>query len=460
MARHSCDPEVIIELVDIIAYGKPRSEDEESSVDTSVEEVVSTSGPSALAEERAGDSGEAGTGAVVDEDAVPEAYETASEYGMERYPGWIAYRSDESETMLIDPVSGDEGDRPSGTDGTGTASGVDAVSNEREEADDAAGRTMSAAVQADDGDLADDVVGIADPSRASVVQSVDELLASSDVPKTEESDASEQRAEEPSGEELMTETPGAASAPDARPVSVSEPVAPEFAVEDVPARGMPCLDAVAAGLSGRIEAAEAAETLNEEEISPAAAVGAKRAGGPESRIEGLERRLTLLEKDVAVLAARIETLEALVSAGDAALEVQTAQSEPDGGAVGGENLPGESDMLASLASLRVRVEALEALPRPDEESIARDVLGTVRVELDRFTAEQSASIVKILSEMQRRVRELEMRPAPQLILPELPDVEGVVETVLERLRGELDSTVAAAAARVLREEIAALRNTR
>lgn len=454
MARHSCDSEVIIELVDIIAYGKPRSEDEESSVDTSVEEVVSTSGPSALAEERAGDSGEAGTGAVVDEDAVPEAYETASEYGMERYPGWIAYRSDESETMLIDPVSGDEGDRPSGTDGTGTASGVDAVSNEREEAGDAAGRTMSAAVQADD------VVGIADPSRASVVQSVDELLASSDVPKTEESDASEQRAEEPSGEELMTETPGAASAPDARPVSVSEPVAPEFAVEDVPARGMPCLDAVAAGLSGRIEAAEAAETLNEEEISPAAAVGAKRAGGPESRIEGLERRLTLLEKDVAVLAARIETLEALVSAGDAALEVQTAQSEPDGGAVGGENLPGESDMLASLASLRVRVEALEALPRPDEESIARDVLGTVRVELDRFTAEQSASIVKILSEMQRRVRELEMRPAPQLILPELPDVEGVVETVLERLRGELDSTVAAAAARVLREEIAALRNTR
>lgn len=88
------------------------------------------------------------------------------------------------------------------------------------------GRTMSAVVQADDGDLADDVVGIADPSRASVVQSVDELLASSDVPKTEESDASEQRAEEPSGEELMTETPGAASAPDARPVSVSEPVAP------------------------------------------------------------------------------------------------------------------------------------------------------------------------------------------------------------------------------------------
>ena len=58
--------------------------------------------------------------------------------------------------------------------------------------------------------------------------------------------------------------------------------------------------------------------------------------------------------------------------------------------------------------------------------------------------------------MKRRVTELEERPLPELILPELPDTERVTAEVLERIRGELDRVASESAARVLREEIVAL----
>lgn len=111
----------------------------------------------------------------------------------------------------------------------------------------------------------------------------------------------------------------------------------------------------------------------------------------------------------------------------------------------------------ALESLQDRVALLERRPAltPDVAGIAQDVLALVRVDMEKAAEEQEAAR-RMLEDMQRRVQELEKRPLPQLILPELPDAEAIAADVMSRIRADLDRITAETAARVLREEIARL----
>ena len=371
MARHSLESEVVIDLVDIVSRGRPPAGEAGPSIAAPVDAERSVGMISAVQQETpVSPRAESDTEAM-----VSEPYETASEYGMESYPGWIAYRSEESETMLVDPIP----EEPS-------RQGTEMVDP------DTLGKH-----------------GIAEQNTVS------------DTTKAETGRG-------------RAFSPGRMEGADV--------CAEEGGPEDK-------------------------ETgFREEPLSQVAPV-LPNCTGIETRLASLERRMTLVEANVATLASRIEILETereSVPAEEAAVPTghdDLAVSENTGNAVDEPgSLAGHAYILDTLASLGDRVTALEALPPcPDKASVVQEVLDVTRREIDSYTSEQTASITKILSEMQRRIRELEMRPAPQLILPELPDAEGIVETVLERLRGELDSTVATVAARVLREEIAALRKT-
>lgn len=92
---------------------------------------------------------------------------------------------------------------------------------------------------------------------------------------------------------------------------------------------------------------------------------------------------------------------------------------------------------------------------PDAAGIVQDVLALVRVDMEKASEEHEAS-VRALEQLERRVQELENRPLPQLILPDLPDTEAITADVMSRIQNELDRIAAEAAARVLREEIAGL----
>lgn len=92
---------------------------------------------------------------------------------------------------------------------------------------------------------------------------------------------------------------------------------------------------------------------------------------------------------------------------------------------------------------------------PDAAGIVQDVLALVRVDMEKASEEQEAS-ARALEQLERRVQELESRPLPQLILPDLPDTEAITADVMSRIQNELDRIAAEAAARVLREEIAGL----
>lgn len=111
----------------------------------------------------------------------------------------------------------------------------------------------------------------------------------------------------------------------------------------------------------------------------------------------------------------------------------------------------------ALESLQERVALLERRPAlsPDVAGIAQDVLALVRVDMEKAAEEQEAAH-RMLEDMQRRVQELEKRPLPQLILPELPDAEAIAADVMSRIRADFDRITAETAARVLREEIARL----
>lgn len=111
----------------------------------------------------------------------------------------------------------------------------------------------------------------------------------------------------------------------------------------------------------------------------------------------------------------------------------------------------------ALESLQGRVALLERRPAltPDVAGIAQDVLALVRVDMEKAAEEQEAAR-RMLEDVQRRVQELEKRPLPQLILPELPDAEAIAADVMSRIRADLDRITAETAARVLREEIARL----
>ncbi len=101
MAHQSPEAETIIDLVDIIAYGDPCLTTGEEYAGSAAADPVQE-GPSA--EQTVPLPSEAAPAAADRESALPEPYETASEYGMKDYPGWIAYRTEESETMLVDPI--------------------------------------------------------------------------------------------------------------------------------------------------------------------------------------------------------------------------------------------------------------------------------------------------------------------------------------------------------------------
>ena len=70
--------------------------------------------------------------------------------------------------------------------------------------------------------------------------------------------------------------------------------------------------------------------------------------------------------------------------------------------------------------------------------------------------EEQETTARVLEQLQRRVQDLESRPLPQLILPDLPDAEAITADVMSRVRAEIDRIAAESAARVLREEIANL----
>ena len=108
-------------------------------------------------------------------------------------------------------------------------------------------------------------------------------------------------------------------------------------------------------------------------------------------------------------------------------------------------------------SLERRLALLESRPvqAPDAAGIVQDVLALVRVDMEKASEEQEAS-ARALEQLERRVQELESRPLPQLILPDLPDTEAITADVMSRIQNELDRIAAEAAARVLREEIAGL----
>lgn len=112
----------------------------------------------------------------------------------------------------------------------------------------------------------------------------------------------------------------------------------------------------------------------------------------------------------------------------------------------------------ALESLEGRVSVLEKRPvlaAPDAAGIAQDVLALVRVDMEKACEEQETT-ARVLEQLQRRVQDLESRPLPQLILPDLPDAEAITADVMSRVRAEIDRIAAESAARVLREEIANL----
>ncbi len=111
----------------------------------------------------------------------------------------------------------------------------------------------------------------------------------------------------------------------------------------------------------------------------------------------------------------------------------------------------------ALESLERRLALLESRPvqASDAAGIAQDVLALVRVDMEKASEEHEAS-ARVLEQLERRVQDLENRPLPQLILPELPDTEAITADIMGRIQGELDRIAAEAAARVLREEIAGL----
>lgn len=112
----------------------------------------------------------------------------------------------------------------------------------------------------------------------------------------------------------------------------------------------------------------------------------------------------------------------------------------------------------ALESLEGRVSVLEKRPvlaAPDAAGIAQDVLALVRVDMEKACEEQETT-ARVLEQLQRRVQDLESRPLPQLILPDLPDAEAITADVMSRVRAEIDRVAAESAARVLREEIANL----
>lgn len=112
----------------------------------------------------------------------------------------------------------------------------------------------------------------------------------------------------------------------------------------------------------------------------------------------------------------------------------------------------------ALESLEGRVSVLEKRPvlaAPDAAGIAQDVLALVRVDMEKACEEQETT-ARVLDQLQRRVQDLEARPLPQLILPDLPDAEAITADVMSRIQAEIDRVAAESAARVLREEIANL----
>lgn len=124
-------------------------------------------------------------------------------------------------------------------------------------------------------------------------------------------------------------------------------------------------------------------------------------------------------------------------------------------------------MSLGLSTLQSRVEALEqkkapVLPEiPNAASIAQDVLALVHADMEQEAAEtatQKEAASKMLEDMQHRLSLLETRPTPEVILPDLPDATHIAKDVLEEVRQDLDKVAAESAARVLREEIAALAN--
>lgn len=129
-------------------------------------------------------------------------------------------------------------------------------------------------------------------------------------------------------------------------------------------------------------------------------------------------------------------------------ESSSSEADPDDG----------PDVLGlALESLERRLALLESRPvqAPDAAGIVQDVLALVRVDMEKASEEQEAS-ARVLEQLERRVQELENRPLPQLILPDLPDTEAITADVMSRIQNELDRIAAEAAARVLREEIAGL----
>lgn len=124
-------------------------------------------------------------------------------------------------------------------------------------------------------------------------------------------------------------------------------------------------------------------------------------------------------------------------------------------------------MSLGLTTLQSRLEALEqkedtVMPEiPNAASIAQDVLALVHADMEREAAEtatQKEAASKVLEDMQNRLSLLETRPTPEVILPDLPDATHIAKDVLEEVRQDLDKVAAESAARVLREEIAALAN--
>lgn len=399
MARHSLESEVIIDLVDIVARGKTPSDE---TCQSASRNASSFSGENSASEET-----HPVTPCVEEtsstSEELSESYETASEYGMENYPGWIAYRSEESETMLVEPVTPECPEQASSGHSSDTDSSQNDVGNSPF-SDSAAGLSQMEPV----------------------------------LPSGEDTHGSENLDAQSSVDETGSDTDS-----------------------------VPC-DSVADSLDQAVRLSQTEPEADEKSSATSVSDVISEHEAFAARLLCLEQRMALVEENVAALTCRIEALEEAdrrAMAVPSKDEVSVAKnSAPDvseeQGRTEEQNMQSDSSIFETVDSLCARVAALEALPPcPDESAIVQQVLGTVRKEIDSYTAEQSASIVKILSEMQRRIREIEMRPSPQLLLPELPDTEGMVETVLERLRRELDATVAAVAARVLREEIAALRKS-
>lgn len=190
------------------------------------------------------------------------------------------------------------------------------------------------------------------------------------------------------------------------------------------------------------------------------------------RVADLERRVEDSEEQVPALSALSGDMQSLLTEGAAlcgqlkalsasfesapepeAVEVLSAEA-PESAAPEEE----EPDVFGlALESLEQRVSVLEQRPVPvsDTAGIAQDVLALVRVDMEKNTEEQDA-VARMVAQLQHRVDDLEARPLPQLILPELPDAEVITADVMDRIQGEVDRVAAEAAARVLREEIASL----